>query len=206
MKSKTVSIRKFVVYAAYILGFATFQVSFRGLFSIDGLYPDLMLVFVVLCSYMFGFKDGIVVGTLVGLLRDFFASPSITGIDGTVNATTGIGLLVMILAASYGSSFFTLRIKRNFPIAILSVITATLLYKVLGHIVIFFWENTVLSHNYNIGFENAILHSILPQTLLNMVIAVPVYFALRYIGPYSKGVNPLLADEKNREDNLWLTM
>lgn len=206
MKNKTSLIRKIAVYAAYILLITTFQVTFRGLFSLQGLYPDLMFVFVVLSAYMFGFKDGMIVGALVGLLRDYFASPSITGIDGTVTATTGIGLLVMILAASYGSSFFTLRIKRNFPMAFLTVVTATLIYKIVGHLVVFTWENAILHHEYNIGIENALMYSILPQTLLNMIVTIPVYLALRFIGPYFKGINPALIDEKNREDNLWLTM
>jgi len=206
MKSKTSLIRKFAVYAAYILFLTSFQVTFRGLLSLQGLYPDLMFVFVVLCAYMFGFKDGIIVGALVGILRDYFASPSITGIDGTVTTTTGIGLLVMILAASYGSSFFTLRIKRNFPMAFLSVTTATLIYKIVGHLIVFLWENAVLSNEYNLGLKNALMYSILPQTLLNMIIVIPVYLALRFIGPYHKGINPVLIDEKKREDNLWLTM
>ncbi|MCQ2515650.1 MAG: hypothetical protein MJ094_02165 [Saccharofermentans sp.] len=206
MKNQTLLIRKIVVYTIYILVFTTFQVTFRGLFSLQGLYPDLMFVFVVLTAYMFGFKDGMIVGSLVGVLRDYFAGPSITGIDGTVTATTGIGLLVMILAASYGSSFFTIRIKRNFPMAFSSVVTATLFYKIIGHLVVFTWENAFLHHEYNIGLENALMFSILPQTLLNMIIAIPVYLALRFIGPYHKGVNPALIDEKSREDNLWLTM
>jgi len=105
MKNRPTLIRKIAVYAAYILLITTIQVTFPGVISLKGLHPDMMLALVVLCSYMFGFGDGIVVGALVGILRDYFAGPSITSVDGSVVASTGIGLLMMILAASFGSSF-----------------------------------------------------------------------------------------------------
>lgn len=202
---RSLQIRKFVVYAIYLLLFSTVQVTFPGYLSIYGIRPDLMFVTVVLCGYMFGFYDGIIFGALAGMIRDYFSAPSITGIDGTVTTALGIGLFLMVAAASFGASFFTVRIERNFLLAFLSVVFATLLYKVVGHTVIFIWFK-IVGMSYNLGFSQIILKSVLPQILLNLIAAVPIYLLLRFAGPYKGGVNPVLIDEKRKGDNAWLTM
>lgn len=199
-------IRKFIVYALYLLLFSTVQVTFPGILTFYGIRADLLFVLVVLVSYMFGFYDGIVFGALAGIIRDYFSAPSITTLDGTVTTALGIGLFLMVAAAAYGSSFFTVRIERNFLLALLSVVTATLLYKVIGHILIFLWSNLVPGLSYNMGLSQIITRSVLPQTVLNLIAAVPIYLLLRFAGPYKKGVNPVLIDEKRKGDNSWLTM
>lgn len=202
---RSLQIRKFVVYAIYLLLFSTVQVTFPGYLSIYGIRPDLMFVTVVLCGYMFGFYDGIIFGALAGMIRDYFSAPSITGIDGTVTTALGIGLFLMVAAASFGASFFTVKIERNFLLAFLSVVFATLLYKGVGHTVIFIWFK-IVGMSYNLGFSQIILKSVLPQILLNLIAAVPIYLLLRFAGPYKGGVNPVLIDEKRKGDNAWLTM
>ena len=199
-------IRKFIVYALYLLLFSTVQVTFPGILTFYGIRADLLFVLVVLVSYMFGFYDGIVFGALAGIIRDYFSAPSITTLDGTVTTALGIGLFLMVAAAAYGSSFFTVRIERNFLLAFLSVVTASLLYKVIGHILIFIWSNLVPGLSYNMGLSQIITRSVLPQTVLNLIAAVPIYLLLRFAGPYKKGVNPVLIDEKRKGDNSWLTM
>ena len=199
-------IRKFIIYAVYILLFTTIQVTFPGKPSIYGIRPDLTFVMVVLCSYMFGFYDGIVIGAVTGIIRDYFSAPSVTGIDGTVNTAVGIGLFVMVAAAAFGASFFTVRIERNFILAVLSVLIATLLYKSIGHFTIFLWSKAVPNLSYNMKLSQILLKSILPQMILNLLAAVPLYLLLRFAGPYKKGVNPVLIDEKRKGNNSWLTM
>ena len=199
-------IRKYVVYALYLLLFSTVQVTFPGIVTFYGLRADLMFVLVVLCSYMFGFYDGIVFGALAGIIRDYFSAPSITTIDGTVTTAVGIGLFLMVAAAAFGSSFFTVRIERNFILAFVSVLIATLLYKAIGHFGIFLWSHIAKGTTYNLQLSQIVFRSIIPQILLNMIAAVPLYLLLRFAGPYKKGINPVLIDEKRKGDNTWLTM
>ena len=199
-------IRKIAVYAVYILLITTFQVTFPGVVSIYGLYPDLMFVMVVLCAYMFGFYDGIVVGALVGLIRDYFSAPSIRSLDGSVISSVGIGLFVMIAVAALGSSFFTKRIERNFLLAFVSVVVITLLYKFVGHFVIYIRTSVLSDVTYNMDMSQALIRSILPQTALNLFASVPLYLMLKFMGPYKGGVNPVLIDEKGKGDNSWLIM
>jgi hypothetical protein len=199
-------IRKYVVYALYLLLFSTVQVTFPGIVTFYGLRADLMFVLVVLCSYMFGFYDGIVFGALAGIIRDYFSAPSITTIDGTVTTAVGIGLFLMVAAAAFGSSFFTVRIERNFILAFVSVLIATLLYKTIGHFGIFLWSHIAKGTTYNLQLSQIVFRSIIPQVLLNMIAAVPLCLLLRFAGPYKKGINPVLIDEKRKGDNTWLTM
>lgn len=199
-------IRKYVVYALYLLLFSTVQVTFPGIVTFYGLRADLMFVLVVLCSYMFGFYDGIIFGALAGIIRDYFSAPSITSIDGTVTTAVGIGLFLMVAAAAFGSSFFTVRIERNFILAFVSVLIATLLYKTIGHFGIFLWSHIAKGTTYNLQLSQIVFRSIIPQILLNMISAVPLYLLLRFAGPYKKGINPVLIDEKRKGDNTWLTM
>ena len=64
-------IRKIVVYLILILFISSFQVSFPEVLSFHGQIADLMFVFVVLVSYMFGFRDGAVIAVITGFFRDY---------------------------------------------------------------------------------------------------------------------------------------
>ena len=77
-------IRKYVVYALYLLLFSTVQVTFPGIVTFYGLRADLMFVLVVLCSYMFGFYDGIVFGALAGIIYCCRYRPVSNGSGGSI--------------------------------------------------------------------------------------------------------------------------
>lgn len=203
---KVLLARKIAVYSLYVLFIASIQVSFPQYMSFRGQTGDLMFVFVVLVSYLFGFGDGAVVAVFMGLLRDFFAGPSITGIAGEASTTVGIGIFVLFMASVLGSSFFTRKMHRNISFAFLAVLAATLVYKVTGHLIIGIWTNLFASRPYTMDVSSIILDSILPQILLNMIVAVPCILILRFAGPYKKGINPALIDDKRNEKSSWLTI
>lgn len=199
-------IRKILVYALYILFFSCFQVSFPGILSFNGQIADLMFVMCVLIAYMFGFFDGMVCAFFIGIIRDYFAGPSVTGLDGKPVPTIGIGLLVMVVAAGIGSSFFTKRMHRNTAFAFLAILSTTTIYKVVGYIVIRLWSVVVGNHSYSVTVGQMIMQSLAPQILLNLIAAVPLYFLLKFVGPYKKGINPVLIDENSEGGNIWLTL
>ncbi|MBR5358768.1 MAG: hypothetical protein IK128_06115 [Clostridiales bacterium] len=185
--SMNTTIRKVILYAVYILLFASLQVSFPDAISFRGQIADLMFVFVVLTGYFFGFADGTIIGLLTGIVRDCFSSPAVIGLDGKVQVTVGIGALVLFLAGAYGSSFFTKKLHRSIPFAFLSVASATLIYKVIGHIVAFVWIKVLGNGMYSIGIKEVLIDSILPQLLLNAVATLPLLLLLRFLGPYKLG-------------------
>ncbi|SEV81999.1 hypothetical protein SAMN05216413_0048 [Ruminococcaceae bacterium KH2T8] len=204
--NRAVLIRRILVYAIYIFLFACIQVSFPHFMSFHGQVADLMLVFTALAGYFYGFYDGIVVGIAVGVLRDYFAGPSINGLDGQPTPTMGIGLLVMFLTGALAASFFTERMRRNVPFAFASVAFCTLVYKSAGHILIRLWTILIFKQPYNLTILDVLLDSILPQILLNVIAALPIIILLRFAGPYRKGINPTLAAKGDTEDGLWLVI
>lgn len=188
-----VTVRKVIVYTVYILLFACLQVSFPDTMSFRGQIADLMFVFVVLTGYFFGFADGAVIGIITGIVRDCFASPAVVGLDGNVQVTVGIGALVLFLAGSFGSSFFTKKMHRSIPFAFLAVVASTLIYKIIGHIVAFVWIKVLANGMYSVGVMDVILDSLLPQLLVNLIAAVPILLLLRFLGPY----NPKYGNNKD---------
>lgn len=198
-------IRKFVVYAVYILLFTSFQVTFPRVMTFHGQVADLMFVFVVMTGYFFGFADGAVVGLITGLFRDYFAGPAFIGLDGKTTRTVGIGMLVLFLAAAISSSFFTRRMHRNIPFAFLATAACTLAYKIGGHIFAAMWTGATGKTGYSMTVGAIITDSILPQLFLNLLLTIPMIFILRFAGPYHKGINPYL-DKEDIGGNTWLTI
>lgn len=202
---KKILIRKIIVYVIFTLLFSCFQVSFPNRLTLFGQVADLMLLYVILVGYFFGFADGAVVGIIVGFIRDYFAGPSFTDSQGNVTASIGIGMLMMFIAASISSSFFTKRMNRNAAFAFVCVIFCTICYKVTGHLIMAAVMQFFSRTSYNLSFYQIVVNSILPTLLLNVIIAGPMILVLRFIGPYSKGVNPSLSKNfLSGGDDLWL--
>jgi hypothetical protein len=200
-------IRKIIVYAIYILLLSSLQVSYPGRFGFGGQTADITFVFVVLTGYFFGFKDGVIVGFITGLVRDCLAPIAVVGIDGTVRVTAGIGMLVMFLAGAVGSSFFTKRMHRNVPFAFVSIAFTTLLYKISGHFMAYSWSFIApAAGSYNLGMYEIVVRSCLLQTLLNLIAGIPILLLLRFAGPVALSEQKRTADDVIMvgEENSWL--
>ena len=200
-------IRKIIVYAIYILLLSSLQVSYPNRLGFAGQTADLAFVFVVLTGYFEGFKDGAIVGLIMGLVRDCLAPIAIVGIDGTVHVTAGIGMLVLFLAGAVSSSFFTKRMHRNIPFAFVSIAFCTLLYKISGHFMAYSWTFIVPeAGTYDLGFYEIAVRSCLLQTLLNLIAGLPLLVLWRFAGPVSMSEQRKTADDviNTNEDTSWL--
>ena len=200
-------IRKIVVYAIYILLLSSLQVSYPNRIGFGGQTADITFVFVVLTGYFFGFKDGVIVGIIMGVVRDCLAPIAVVGIDGNVRVTAGIGMLVMFLAGAAGSSFFTRRMHRNIPFAFVSIAFTTLLYKVSGHILAYSWTVVApAAGRYNLGMYEIVVKSCLLQTLLNLIAGIPLLLLLKFAGPVGLTEQRNTSDDviKSTEDTSWL--
>lgn len=200
-----IRIRKIIVYTIYIVMLSSFQVSFPDKIGFLGQTADLMLVFVVLAGYFYGFWDGAIVGFCSGLLRDVFSPPAVVGLDGEVRVTAFIGVLTLFMAGITGASFFTRRMHRNIPFSVVSVIFVTVCYKVAGYILIYGWSSLAGLESSLYTPLTAFIYSFLPQLLLNTLAAIPIILLLRFLGPvpfkYAKDRDDIV--EKQGE-NSWL--
>ena len=178
-------VRKIIVYAVYILLLSSLQVSFPDVFGFAGQTADLMFVFVVLAGYFNGFWDGAVVGFICGMVRDVFSPPAVVGLDGEVRVTAFIGVFTLFAAGIIGASFFTRRMHRNVPFSIVAVIFVTACYKIAGYLLILGW-NTLADVKTGIYTPyTALIHSFLPQLLLNVIASLPLILLIRFLGPVS---------------------
>ena len=198
-------IRKIVVYAVYIILLSSFQVSFPDRISFLGQTADLMFVFVVLSGYFNGFWDGAVVGFISGMIRDVFSPPAVIGLDGEVRVTAFIGVFTLFAAGVIGSSFFTRRMHRNIPFSIVAVIFTTFCYKVAGFILIYIWSSLAGAETSLYAPMTAIIYSLLPQLLLNVIASIPLILLIRFLGPVSfKGSSKKDEIIKDKGEGTWL--
>ena len=188
-------LRQLILYTVYILLVFCLQVSYSAEMSFLGQIPDLMFVFTVFTAYFYDFRDGAIVGLVLGLLRDCFCAPCVTGLDGTLVVTGGIGMLVLFLAAAFASSFFTGRMKRNGPFSFATVAVATIIYKVAGYLLSVLWFSLVQHTVTAMDLADFALGSLLPQLGLNLIAAIPLVFLLKFLGPYKRGS----AKDKNED-------
>ena len=195
--------RQIILYSVYITSVCCIQVTFSHVLRVFGRTCDLMLVFVVLAGYLFGTKDGIVVGLIVGMFRDYFSGPVITGLNKEPVAVLGIGLLSFFYIGLLASVLFRKRFRRKYNLGILQVILISLIYYSLGHIVSFIFlsvsGNLVTYHS----LRYILFSSIIPQIFANILVTIPILFLLRFVGPYKKGIRSGLVDGYSVEDRKW---
>ena len=201
--SKQERARQILVYAVYITSACCMQVTFSQFFRLLGHTCDFMLVLVVLCGYLFGTTDGIVVGVIVGMFRDYFSGPVLTSLDSKPVAVLGVGLLAFLYIGILSSFLFRKRFRRKYTLGILQVALISCIYYSLGHIIS--WLYLSLSGNLvnYYSFRYIVFSSLVPQIIVNTLASLPILFLLRFVGPYKKGVRSGLVDGYSVEDRKW---
>ncbi len=185
-------IRQIAVYAIYIMFFSALQVSFPQQLSFRGQTADFMLVIVILSGYFFKTFDGAVVGLTVGLIRDVMSG-----------MTLGVGALVFMFIGIVSSFFFSKAFHSRVTLAFLQVALITLSYKIIGHL-IFYFVPLFLRHDTSyLPIQTIVFDSILPQLLINLLIAVPLILLLKYLGPYRIGYSIPVKGEDVSTEELW---
>lgn len=195
--------RQILLYALYITSACCLQVTFPGFFRLFGRTADLMLVFVVLAGYLFGPVDGVVVGIIVGMFRDYFSGPVVMGLNREPVALLGVGSLTFMYIGLLSSLFFRRRFRRKLFLGILQVELMTLAYYLGGHFVTYVYLNISGNLTSYHSLKYIIVSCVLPQLLVNALASLPVLLILRFIGPYSKGVRSRLVDGYSMEDKQW---
>ena len=208
MKLNSIPWRKIIVYLIYILLIPSIQVTLSPVLRIMGQSFDIMLVFAILAGFMYGWRDGMIVGAAMGFMRDVLAAPVVPGPEGALSLSFGIGMLVLLLAGLFGSVFMEGRTNRNFPLGLLAVLCFSLIYKIGGHLVIYLWESLMAGMNDAPGVWYVVRTSILPQVLMNLTATIPVFALLRYLGPepYKKKNKDGNKELNYGDSGKWLTI
>ena len=201
--SKQERVRQILLYTLYITGACCMQVTFSQVFRLLGHTADLMLVLVVLCGYLFGTKDGIAVGLIVGVFRDYFSGPVLTGMDQKPVAVLGVGMLAFLYVGILSSILFRKRFRRKYTLGIIQVVIISIIYYSLGHFVSFAYLSISGNLESYYSLRYIVFSSIVPQIIVNVLASLPILFLLRFAGPYKKGVRAGLVDGYSVEDRKW---
>ena len=86
--------------------------------------PDLQLVLTLISAYLFGFRDGVVVGICCGILRDCISARYL-----------GTGLLLLFLCGVFASFFMRKRFTNNLVTIFLLTFVITLIVETVIFII-----------------------------------------------------------------------
>ena len=149
---------KITYYTVWILALSVLQSTFLDYIKIMGIKPNLFLIFVV-CAAMISGKaaEGAVIGFILGFLLDFMTGK-----------TLGINmLLLMYVGLAVGLAFKMFLTGKYFAI-IAAVFITSIAYCFLYYTMSFMmWGQG--------DFVYALINVLLPESLYNTAICVPVY-------------------------------
>lgn len=173
--------RLIIGYASFLIILTLLQFSIPDALSYRGVKPDLLFVFAVLAGYLYGMTDAIVIGLLAGFIRDAYSGRFL-----------GLGMLLCLYCSILAVIFLKKILTRNIFLALLQVVFATIIYHLsLAAISIIFFGVSIPIFEYITWVtKNRIFSSI----LMNLAVAVILYFLLKMTGPYKKKVE--LFDEE----------
>lgn len=184
--------RKFIVYGFYLLLFSMLQVTLSGRVVPYGYMPDLGLVFVVVCGYLFGRDDGMVIGLLTGLLRDNFSG-----------RVLGLGMLIFMFIGLMASALLINLFQRKMFLVLVQVVLMSVFYHTVLVLLTYLFP-MLPDQVYNFGQLVQLAWLTLPQQLLvNTVVAVPILLALRFLGPYPRQQQKRGLQESESGDHVW---
>lgn len=192
MKMNKTIIRAVLTYAAYVLVLGLLQTSLPDQVRIMGAKPDLTLILAVLCGYLFGQRDGMIVGLSAGFFRDMLAGRAL-----------GLGMLILMYAGIIASVAFRQFFRRNVALGLVQVFMATIVYEVLMSGLNFILP-MLPDASINMDLLIRQLLARLPgAVLINVLASVPLMLLLYFLGPYSRGTHQDVKDETIVGENLW---
>jgi len=192
MKINRALIRTIMTYTAYILVLGLLQTSLPARVSLMGAKPDLTLILAVLCGYLFGQRDGMIVGLSAGFFRDMLAG-----------RTLGLGMLILMYAGLIASVAFRQLFRRNVALGLVQIFIATIVYEVLMSGLNFILP-MLPDVSINMDFLIMQLAARMPgAVLINVLAGVPLMLLLYFFGPYSRGTHQDVKDETIVGENLW---
>jgi rod shape-determining protein MreD len=192
MAAKHPKIRVIVVFTLDILLLGLLQTTLLSRLDILGSSPDLLLVFSILAGYMFGVRDGLIVGLSAGFMRDMLAGRAI-----------GLGMLLLMYAAILAAILFKHWFRRNILLGLIQVILLTVLYEASVMMLSFILPmlpDVALSLR---GLFVQRLAALPGHILANVACGIPLIFLLYFLGPYKRGTPKDGTEEAIVGDSVW---
>lgn len=169
------TLRRILVYAAYILVASMLQFHWPDRWSAWGVKPDFTLVFVILAGYLFGFIDGVTIGLITGFIRDALGSRYF-----------GSGMLYLFLAGVLAATLFQKKMNRNAITVFLSIAVITAIMDGLILLIQYILVTQSGQVIWPISILSFMAKRLLPLELLNLLWGLVLLPFFKNLGPYHK--------------------
>jgi rod shape-determining protein MreD len=146
-----------LIYTICILFFLLLQSTWLDYIKINGVKPNLILIFTVIVALLRGYTEGAVVGFFAGIALDLLHGRFIGF----------YALLGLYLGLAVGYSNRRLY-KENYLVMIVFIFVSTTIYEFL----VYFFSSLGTEMNFNFAFKG----NIIPEAIYNCFVAVIIYF------------------------------
>ncbi len=150
---------KITIHGVFLVLFSIFQATWINYIEIFNIKPNLFLIYVIIVCCFCGCVEGGTVGFAFGLALDLL-----------IGRVWGLNALLGLICGFFVSHFCDKAIRNNnvFIVCIFTFL-GTIVFETIYYVVsLLFVEN--------LGFLTAFFKIVLPESLYNAVIAIPVYF------------------------------
>jgi len=165
--------RKVFIYFIFTVITVVLQFGFHDLIIINGVRPDLFIVFCIITGYLYGTGDAIVIGIISGFLKDSFSGRFI-----------GLGILTCLFCGLFAAVFLKRYMTKNIFIALIQIFAGTIIYSLIIYST--FYLFTDMRYSIMEYIQWVLSKRFLPMLMLNLAFAVLYYILLQIFSPYSK--------------------
>lgn len=148
---------KAVFWGIIVIAALTIQATVMPLLAFQGVQPDLLLIVVVSSSLLLGKDQGVSIGFFSGLLQDLVGG-NIFGLNTLSKLITGY-----LFGMAERKVF-----KEHIFLPVLAMVVATICNSAISFILLFLL-------GYKIELMSAIINTVLPLLMYNVVVAIPVH-------------------------------
>ena len=153
---------KIALHGGFLLMCSVLQATWLNYITLFDVKPNLFLVYVVVLSFFCNSKiEGAVVGAVFGLILDFI-----------IGRVVGINMILSLLIGFTVTLFCERVIRKNsIFITMLSILIITIVYESVYYFFAFLFTG-------GMGYWNAMIAVILPESIFNVIVSVPAYYIL----------------------------
>lgn len=172
--------RKIITFGLFVLGCYLFQSTWLVLFHTGNCAPDMMLILVISMAFMRGRRSGMVFGMICGILSDLVYMPFL-----------GFSALVFTLEGFIFGGCCDVFFSENVKLPMAFAAVGEFGYMMLWYLLILFRRGSG-----NLG--SFLLGTILPRTVLTMLLTIPLYGVFYYFN------RKISAHELEEKQSPWL--
>ena len=165
--------RKIIVYGIFIILTVFLQFGFHDLIILNGVNPDLFIVFCILTGYLYGTGDAIVIAIISGFLKDSFSGRFL-----------GIGILTCLFCGLIAAMFLKKHMNKNIFISVFQVIAGTIIYSIIIYSSYYLFNDIDYTPVFYLKW--IIGNKFLPMLFMNVSFSILYYVLFSIFPPYSK--------------------